>query len=73
MAKKWSPNKEHRGPQHQKPSYISNVMGGNSGKPGVEGVISNAGNGSEDGSAFPKPPTKPHIANNGKGDWESKG
>lgn len=54
-SKKWQPAKEHRSHQHLTPSYIHNVMKDNEGKPGVAGTLSNVGNGSEDGAAFPKP------------------
>jgi hypothetical protein len=72
MAKKWSPSKEHKGPQHLIPSYISGVMGGNPGEDGLEGDIDNKGGSQHGNPTHPPLNKKPHIANNGKGDWETK-
>ena len=71
MSKKWSPNKEYKRQQHIVPSYIKNVMNDNKGKDGPKGVISNKGNGSEDGSSFPDPNRRDKVGhNNGESSWK---
>lgn len=58
MAKKWSPSKEHRGPQHNTP-YYDQVVGVYN-KTSVKGAINNDGLGSEGGTSYPVPPIGKH-------------